>query len=495
MKTPLLAMIFMSLMAVSNAQDIVKPVFWLTWEPQHGFIDKGTANNVTVLVDSNAVFDSSGINYNPAYIFSGTEHLVAHNLVFDERKITVMVVYYPDSLANDQAIYVLKNDTDLVAALAPKWLERYNRRLGFGDSVLVQAHINVLESQIRSSAFNGFITSLSIAKNDRQLFKGNIAELLIFQGKLDKKDRERYETYLALKYGVTLQGDHYRASNDSIVWAKKQKTRYHHDIIGIAKDSLLNLHQKQSKNSEIILAAGKEQVTNILNQNSLPEQSYLLIGATKGVISNFNNDTLAPNAIYAVSEKRWLVSVFNDSLKNISTQLVLHADAVRGADSLFLIIQRSDSGSFEFVFPDSLDAEGRLYFNNLHWDIDGSGSDLLRLATFPRFNQNSSIPGNSSIFGGDDQTAFLEQNQAQQNGLQLVGYPNPSNENFQINVQTTSTEQTEVSITDVTGRVYFYSTQAGQNAYTLQGPHLAPGTYFIKANSSLGVKFTKIIIY
>lgn len=485
----------MSCMAVTYAQDIQKPVFWLTWDQQSGFVDKGSERNVTVLVDSNAIFDSIGINYNPAYVFQRRQFLQASNLVIDQRKVTIMVVYFPDSIANENAIYALKNDTDFVAVLAPKWLERYNRRLGFGDSVLVQAHINVLESQIRSSATNGFITELAIAKNEGRFFTGKVAEVLIFQGKIDKKDREKYETYLALKYGVTLQGESYRASSDSVLWVKSGRGQYHHDIIGIAKDSVLSLNQKQSKSPEIILAAGTEHVTNDLNQSVLPEHSYLLVGATSGDISNFYVDTLTTNAVYAVSSKRWLVSAFHDSIKNVSTQLILHAQALLGADTLFLIIQRQDGGPLEFVFPDSLDNEGRLYFNNLHWDIDGSGTDLLRLATYPHLSQSSSMAGNASIFDRADLELFLEQNQAQQNGLQLVGYPNPTNERFLINVNTTSVEQTDVSITDVTGRVYFYSTQAGQNAYTLQGPHLAPGTYFIKANSSLGVKFTKIIIY
>lgn len=496
MKTPLLAMIFMSLMAVSNAQDIVKPVFWLTWDQHQGFIDKGTGNSSTLFVDSSAVYDSSVVNFNAAYTFRGTgNNITVSNLFVANPKVTIMVAYMPDSLAQDNPVYSLKHDTSDVAILAPKWISRYGRNLGFADSVQVKAHINVLESQIRGGSAHGYLTELSIAELTGSYFTGSIAELLVFEGKLNKPTREKYETYLAIKYGVTLEGDRYLAFNDSVLWNRNGRGLYHHDILGIARDSALNLNQKQSQNSEVVIAATNKVKANDANVTVLPENSYLLMGATAGAIANFSVDTLNANMIYAISAKRWLVSLYNDSMRFVNTQFIIQDEGLLGSDSLFLIIQRDETPSYDILFPDSIDAEGKIYFNGITWDIDGSGSDIVRLATFPQYAQTSSQRPGSNSFNNEANDSFMNRDSSSANRLQLFGYPNPTNDEFHISVMTSSIEQTEITITDVTGRVYFLSKQEGQNFYNLQGPQLSPGTYFIKASSIAGVKFTKLIIY
>lgn len=486
----------MSCMAFSSAQDIVKPVFWLTWDQHQGFVDKGTGNSSTLFIDSNSVYDSSVVNFNSAYTFSGNgKSISVSNLYVASPKLTIMVAYLPDSILQDHPVYSLKHDTSDVAIFAPKWISRYGRNLGFADSVKAKAHINVLESQIRGSSVHGFITELSIAELAGDYFTGSIAEILVFEGKLNKPTREKYETYLAIKYGVTLEGDRYLAFNDSVLWDRNARGQYHHDILGLARDSSLHLNQKQSQNKEVVIAATNAAYANDANLTVLPENSYLLIGATAGSMASFSVDTLDANMIYAISAKRWLVSVHNDSMRYINTQFIIQDEGLLGADSLFLIIQRDENPVYSILFPDSINAEGKIYFNGLTWDVDGSGSDIVRLATFPQYAQTSSQQQGLNSFNNQGNDAFSSGDSLSAGQLHLFGYPNPTNDDFHISVMTSSIEQTEISITDVTGRVYFLSKQAGQNFYNLQGPQLSPGTYFIKASSIAGVKFTKLIIY
>ncbi|QQR97860.1 MAG: gliding motility-associated C-terminal domain-containing protein [Sphingobacteriales bacterium] len=79
---------------------------------------------------------------------------------------------------------------------------------------------------------------------------GLIGEVLIYDGLLSDEEILRVNTYLAIKYGITLnqsQYNDYTASNGTVVYAASAFGAYDHDIFGIGEDSCSGLIQKQSK--------------------------------------------------------------------------------------------------------------------------------------------------------------------------------------------------------------------------------------------------------
>lgn len=90
----------------------------------------------------------------------------------------------------------------------------------------------------------------------KSLFEGYVNEIIFYDEDLSDLDIQKVETYLALKFGVTLQksinpsanpsqGD-YIASNGTVLWDASASGSYDNHIIGIGRDDQGGLLQKQS---------------------------------------------------------------------------------------------------------------------------------------------------------------------------------------------------------------------------------------------------------
>ena len=127
--------------------------------------------------------------------------------------------------------------------------------------------------------------------------KIDIAELIIYSNTLIAAERNKIESYLAVKYGFTLNqaaanNNNYVASNAAITWDRALNSTYANDITGIGRDDATALHQKQSKsvNTTALVtlyngtyAAGVFPAENALNTNSFTNNlSFLLVGNNAG---------------------------------------------------------------------------------------------------------------------------------------------------------------------------------------------------------------------
>jgi len=103
---------------------------------------------------------------------------------------------------------------------------------------------------------------------------GNLAEIFFFEGPLNDTERQQVETYLAIKYGITLsgdtdgdgtafetggtvdEGDYLAADGVTVVWDASANQTYHNDIAAIGEDTESTLSQStsQSINSSSIVS-------------------------------------------------------------------------------------------------------------------------------------------------------------------------------------------------------------------------------------------------
>lgn len=76
---------------------------------------------------------------------------------------------------------------------------------------------------------------------------GRIAETIIYNGitPLSTTDKEKIESYLGIKYGVTLSHD-YIASDATVVWSTTTNAAYHNNVAGIGRDDNSSLDQQRS---------------------------------------------------------------------------------------------------------------------------------------------------------------------------------------------------------------------------------------------------------
>lgn len=115
-------------------------------------------------------------------------------------------------------------------------------------------------------------------------FIGHIGEVIVYGGaNLSATDRNKVDSYLALKYGITLPaGVNYLNSDGTIVWNATTNSAYHKNVAGIVRDESSALNQKQSisvnPGQQVVIATTGFNDTNAGNSTPLTDGQYLIWG-------------------------------------------------------------------------------------------------------------------------------------------------------------------------------------------------------------------------
>ncbi|MCF7568901.1 T9SS type A sorting domain-containing protein [Sabulilitoribacter arenilitoris] len=131
---------------------------------------------------------------------------------------------------------------------------------------------------------------------------GRVAEVFTFSGRLSDADRQKVESYLAIKYGITLgastevQKD-YINSFDKKVWDVTANSGYNYHVAGIGRDSISDLNQKQSKTinmlNEVSIGLNGIFTTNSANPNEFKKDGdFLVWGNNNASFSGSNTNTV-----------------------------------------------------------------------------------------------------------------------------------------------------------------------------------------------------------
>lgn len=120
---------------------------------------------------------------------------------------------------------------------------------------------------------------------DDNHFNGKIPEFISFPKELSFNERNRVESYLALKYGLTLsQNRSYLNSKNVMFWDSENSGKFKNRIFGFGRDDRSGLYQLQSESTHLkdhlIGAIGEILQTNLEKQlhENIPDNSFLLFG-------------------------------------------------------------------------------------------------------------------------------------------------------------------------------------------------------------------------
>nr|WP_288979132.1 right-handed parallel beta-helix repeat-containing protein [uncultured Allomuricauda sp.] len=148
------------------------------------------------------------------------------------------------------------------------------------------------------------------------VFKGKIGEVILYDQVLTDTERLRVNSYLALKYGITINQAtpiNYVASDGATtIWDASSNVTYKNDIAGIGRDDNSALNQKQSKsiNEDAIVTIGLGEIaeSNVANTNSFSaDKNFLLWGNDDGDTSLQTTDMpLGASAVYRLG-REWKV--------------------------------------------------------------------------------------------------------------------------------------------------------------------------------------------
>ncbi len=176
-------------------------------------------------------------------------------------------------------------------------------------------------------------------------YDGHIAEVISYSSRLSSSDRRDVESYLAIKYGITLDisSEDYTAGGSSIYGY----SGYAEDIAGIGKNTASALNQASSK------SVNNGSIVSMSNPSDLENDEYLIWGNDGGT-STFTS-TNAPTGNALIYEKVWVVKeTGGDGMGTVDVSFDITSIGIDiNNSSLNLVIMASGN-----TVPDDFDTDG-----------------------------------------------------------------------------------------------------------------------------------------
>jgi len=146
-------------------------------------------------------------------------------------------------------------------------------------------------------------TNNTTSSNAWPHFRGQVAEIITYPTGLTTTDRKKVESYLAIKYGISL-GNNVGAAiyTNSAGLSIYASGTYKYDVFGIGKDDASGLNQSSSNsiNTGSGDGTGQSGKGNIVlsNPSSLDDTDFLIIGHDNGSLTEQSTDLPAPYTSY-----------------------------------------------------------------------------------------------------------------------------------------------------------------------------------------------------
>lgn len=342
------------------------------------------------------------LNYNDSFTFDGQKSLLKLKYLMELlNKVSIYTVFQNKNLSKESAVYTTDSSGEKVLYYGTANIFRYG-----GDS-LVYANPTKLDSAVSFSMYSkfdlpskkvGFVSgntgksNLYIGKDIRnnsewKLFKGNLPELFIYNKILTLNERIRINSYLSIKYGISLPFTEYLSSKSKKIWKQEDYKDYPNRITGIARDDFSALYQKQSTNSSedkrLIIAADAIATSNKKNNATFSDQSFLLWGDNgkelKAGDENFG---------YEPVQRLWKARLTSEQSQSIKTSVSFNIKdifpSIPAGKNVWLMINRSGDGNFDTqsdaIPADQINSKGEALFSDIYFDKDLSGTDVFSFA-------------------------------------------------------------------------------------------------------------------
>lgn len=261
--------------------------------------------------------------------------------------------------------------------------------------------------------FIGKLIDLNLSGNfEDEPFDGNFPEFISFPRELSYNERNRVESYLALKYGLTLSElDSYISSRNIVFWNKGNNEIFNHRIFGFGRDDISGLNQLQSESTHLkehlVSAIEKILDTNMdkQEQTNIPNNHFLVFG------DNGKNTDLANENNKKVKfwKKVWLAQRTGKYVYKLPIHFKLFLDEEileyldeNPEESLWLMhdkfigndeVSEFDSENLEYYAGSINVEEGFAYFEDINFDDDNSIYDQFTFGVGPQMIVQAQIVG------------------------------------------------------------------------------------------------------
>lgn len=394
----LLAAVFSVAFLASNAQyieSLTVPKVWLKGDsegitPTRWPDQSGNNLDATATVGAGPIA-SELFNYNPSLVFDGSDYMKIPYSLEGLSGITLVIVYQASD-TTEFGLLTTVNGLSRNVEMTTRYVMGPDSVIDYyGKNKILPVMGSIVQSWSESSITSTDARLLlgSIGSNkDIKPFEGKIAEVLIYDKVLTFLERRQLETYLAIKYGISSDGN-YVSSAENVLWDAEKNIEYSNNITGIGREDVYQLYQKQSKSSTdstdlLVISAGSLAETNVKNQSILNDQDFLVWGD--------NNESLELDSVsnqdskLLIVKKRWMLNSSGITANQTPTTVQFNLKGIpQNPLGYWLVIDRSGEGNFnadnlEYIKADSVSIDSIAYYNNILWDKDASGQDAFSFA-------------------------------------------------------------------------------------------------------------------
>lgn len=245
---------------------------------------------------------------------------------------------------------------------------------------------------------------------------GRVAEIFTFAERVSDTDRQKIESYLGIKYGITLgastlaQKDYINSFGTS-VWDVSANTNYNYHVAGIGRDDDSDLNQKQSKTinttNEVTIGLNEISSTNSANINEFVKNGdFLVWGSNNSSFtgSNTNTVTIASGITTDLTriDRKWKIVESLEDVSGdvgnvfVSIPVVAFSSFALGTDEEYaLIVSDNESfGNTDIIDVIPLESDGA---SNLQTWYDFDGTKFFTFGKVSKLSENHSV----SIATGD----------------------------------------------------------------------------------------------
>ena len=174
-----------------------------------------------------------------------------------------------------------------------------------------------------------------------------IEEIAYFGRKVPLLVSGSFQTYLALKYGITLDYAPYLSPIGDTLWNPRVDEDFYHHVIGVGNDTLYGWYSNVSET--------KEEAQMLLSVDTLMPGEYILLGDDGGSLEW----SPEPDGLYSLP-RIWRMRQSVRYGRPISLKLSL--SEIGMVDSLRLIVTNENGLLPRFVMPDSIGRDSICYF-------------------------------------------------------------------------------------------------------------------------------------
>ena len=314
--------------------------------------------------------------------------------------------------------------------------------------------------------------------------KGKLGEVIVFNRKTKAEVLPYYETYLAIKYGITLTHGDYRNLTDTL-WSKSINAAYHIDIAGLGTDSITGLRQIKGESSAgDLIMIGLDAFLDSASATPLEQGNYIIWGRNSSSWNDLTQEMINYDSSIIRMNRVWKIQLHSSNNSSFPQSFVrFNASKFPSLDVPLLHIRKTHEDAGVYIIADSTDNEGYLYYRHINWDIDSSGSDFFSFV-FPFVHpdqassgmksdnsyshMNSSESTNLLDLVTNNQRASHELDSANRSFPELTVYPNPSIKTLHTTIRTPSTEKLQLIVYNMLGAKISKFELHGSTVYELQ---------------------------